>query len=123
AWSMPYAYGLNALAVKEKLSGTQALAVPAGPVAVPDPNAYGYLARWSNMDDARFLAECLKQGIKPRVAELSFETGGKKYDRGTLIFLKTSNQGVSDLYNKLQTFCHCRKIQCYPRWGYNRVYG
>jgi hypothetical protein len=101
AWSMPYAYGLNAFAVKEKLNGTQALAVAAGPLPVPNPNAYGYLARWSNMDDARFLAECLKQGIKPRVSELPFETGGKKYDRGTLIFLKTSNQGVSDMYNKL----------------------
>jgi len=110
AWSMPYAYGLHAYAVKEKLSGTPELAVAAGPLPVPDPNAYGYLARWNNMDDARFLAECLRQGIKPRVAELPFETGGRKYDQGTLIFVKTSNQGVPDLYNRLFELAARHKI-------------
>ncbi|HSK13641.1 MAG TPA: M14 family metallopeptidase [Phnomibacter sp.] len=101
AWSVPYAYGLNAFAVKEKLTGTPGLAVAAGPLPVPDENAYGYVVAWNHMDHARFLADCLKKGIKPRMAELPFETNGKKYERGTLIFVKTSNQGVKDLYKTL----------------------
>jgi hypothetical protein len=96
AWSIPYAYGVESYAVREKLSGTTGLAVPAGPALVPSGNAYGYLARWNSMDDARFLAACIKAGIKGRCAELPFEVGGKKYDAGTLIFVKTSNQGVAN---------------------------
>ncbi|MCU0375847.1 MAG: M14 family metallopeptidase [Chitinophagaceae bacterium] len=101
AWALPYAYGLQAFAVKEKLSGTPALAVAAAPAAVLNENAYGYLARWTNMDDARFLAACLQAGIKPRVSGSAFETGGKQYDAGTLIFLKTSNERLADYPKKL----------------------
>ena len=110
AWSIPYAYGLNAFAVKEKISGTQALAVPAGPAAVPNAAAYGYLAKWGSMDDARFLAACLQKGIKARFAELPFESNGKKYDRGTLIFIKTSNEQVPDLWKTLFDIAGNHKI-------------
>jgi hypothetical protein len=98
AWSVPYAYGLNAFAVKEKLSGTQGLAVAAGPLPVPSPDAYGYVATWNNMQDARFLADCMKKGIKARFAEKPFETAGKQYESGSLIFIKTSNSAVTN-YN------------------------
>lgn len=101
AWSVPYAYGLNAYAVKEKISGTAALAVPAGPALLPSPDAYGYVAPWNNMNHARFLADCLKKGIKARYTELPFETNGKTFERGSLVFLKTSNQAVPNLYNML----------------------
>ena len=93
AWSIPYAYGLESYAVKEKLPGVQAVAVVGGPLMIPNPDTYGYLVRWKSMEEARFLSACLQKGIKGRLAELPFEVGGKKYDAGTLIFLKTSNPG------------------------------
>ncbi len=114
AWSIPHAYGLNAFAVKEKISGTEAAAAPVGPAPVPDPNAYGYLAKWKNMDDARFLADCLKKGIKARIAELPFESKGKKYDRGTLIFVKTSNEKVPGLWNTLFEVAAKHKVTLEP---------
>jgi hypothetical protein len=96
AWSVAYGYGLNAFALKEKLTGTAGLAVAAGPLPVPSANTYGYVVNWNSMNQARFLSECLQKGIKARFAELPFETGGKKYDRGSLIFVKTSNEGVAN---------------------------
>lgn len=97
AWALPYAYGLNAFAVKEKLTGTPGLAVAAGPLPVPSANAYGYVSGWNSMNHARFLAEALQKGIKARYATLPFETNGKKFDRGSLIFIKTSNAGVANM--------------------------
>lgn len=101
AWSVPYSYGLQAFAVKEKLTGNPGLAMAAGPLPVPDPNAYGYVVEWRNMNSARFLAACLKAGIKPRFTKLPLETKGKKYERGSLLFVKTSNERVPDYYGQL----------------------
>jgi hypothetical protein len=99
AWSVPYAYGLNAYAVTEKIAGTTGEVATAIPK--PAADSYGYIAKWNNMEDVRFLAACLQQGIKPRYADLPFESSGKKYDRGTLIFLKTSNQSIPNFNQTL----------------------
>jgi hypothetical protein len=64
---------------------------------VPSANAYGYVSGWNSMNHARFLAEALQKGIKARYATLPFETNGKKFDRGSLIFIKTSNAGVANM--------------------------
>lgn len=102
AWSIPYAYGLNAFAVKEKLTGTAALAVPL-PAKVYSDNDYGYLVKWQSMNEAAFLAACLKAGIKARISEKPFEVGGASYPAGTLIFIKTSNKSIADFNKRLES--------------------
>ncbi|HSC52207.1 MAG TPA: M14 metallopeptidase family protein [Phnomibacter sp.] len=93
AWSIPYVYGLNAYAVKEKL------ALGSAPVTTmeyktPPPMTYGYLVSWKGMSQATFLAACLQKGIKPRIADKAFEYKGTAFPAGTLIFLKTSNKAI-----------------------------
>ncbi|MDA3613746.1 M14 metallopeptidase family protein [Polluticaenibacter yanchengensis] len=108
AWAMPYAYGINGYAVKEKL----ATDMGNKPVVKADTigNAYAYIKTWKSMEDARFLAACLKEGIKVRMSERPFEYGSKKYQPGSLIFIKTSNQSVVDFYSKIKELAAKYKV-------------
>ncbi len=96
AWALPYAYGLDAFATTERLA-------PGAPTpprdAAPTPSVarpYAYLVEWNSLDDARFLAALLEQGIKLRFAEQPFEVNGRTYAEGTLIITRKGNAGDFD---------------------------
>lgn len=90
AWSIPYVYGVQAYAVKDKLP----VSAYATPAAIPRPatGAYGYLLQYNSFNDARLLAALMQQGIKVRFAEKEFGFGGKRFAKGTLIVLKKGNE-------------------------------
>ncbi len=90
AWSLPYAYGLQAYAVKEKIAAT-AYMPRAAKGAVPS-TTYGYLVEYGSFEDAKFLSALLVAGIRVRFAEKGFTLGGKKFQHGTLIILKKGNE-------------------------------
>ena len=94
AWSLPYAYGLNAIASEENLKGVEKI----NPVVInsADQEAYAYFAEWNSMKDARFLSALIKEGINVRFAENPFEIGGRSYERGTLIIAKGDNKESYD---------------------------
>ena len=88
AWSIPYAYGIKAYAVKEKLDvgpyKTQA--------AVTDVSSgYGLIIPYQSLNAAKLLASLLQQNVKVRFCEKPFTYNGKNYDRGTLLVLKGNN--------------------------------
>ena len=89
AWSLPYAYGVHGYASKEKLTITNGLKI--NPVAIAHSN-YGYLIPYNSFKSAMVLSQLLQKNIKVRYAEKAFVANGKKFDIGTLIVLKTSNQ-------------------------------
>ena len=89
AWSLPYAYGLEAIASETKVQGLKAT-----PIFTPntsDQDAYAYLTDWNSMRDARFLVDLIQKGIRVRFAENPFTLNGKDYARGTLIIAKGDN--------------------------------
>ncbi|MEO6355786.1 MAG: M14 metallopeptidase family protein, partial [Ferruginibacter sp.] len=90
AWSLPYVFGLQAYAVKEKIAGTPYIAKPA--TAVVPETSYGYLVNYTSFEEAKFLAALLNAGIRVRFAEKDFMLNGKKFTRGTLIVLKKGNE-------------------------------
>lgn len=92
AWSLPYAYGLDAIATDK--------AVPTGlysrkqvESAVPDPEAYAYLTDWNSMQDARFLSYLLQHGIRVRNARRQFTLEGINHAPGSLIITRADNKG------------------------------
>lgn len=93
AWSIPYAYGVKAYAVKEKLDvDTDAKE----PTSITTVNAaYGLLIPYNSFNAGKLLAQLLKNGVKVRYSSAPFNYKGKDYDRGTLIVLKTSNASVN----------------------------
>ncbi|SNY99383.1 M14 metallopeptidase family protein [Flagellimonas pacifica] len=97
AWSLPYAYGLNAVASNSLISssGNDSSVDPITNNSV-NPNSYAYIADWNSMKDARFLATLLKNGIRVRKADHPFSIEGKSFKRGSLIITKADNQNKTD---------------------------
>jgi hypothetical protein len=94
AWSLPYAYGLQAYGVKEVIK-TPAQKVVDVTLTPPPPAAtsrtYAYVAAWQSVNDVQFLMELFKRDIKVRYAETPFEAAGKKFKAGSLIIARAGN--------------------------------
>ena len=111
AWSLPYVYGLNAYAVKQNIS-TSGWSPSPSMASSNAPSNYGYAIAWKGMQSAKTVAQLLKQGIKLRFVEEPFELGGQKFDRGSVLILKTSNNaGIWDVVRKT---ANENTIQLYP---------
>jgi hypothetical protein len=103
AWSLPFVYGTQTYAVKEKL--------PLGNYGTPNKNAavpataYGYLVSYNSFADVKFLAALLNAKIKVRFAEKEFTANGKSFQKGTIIVLKKGNEDKLEQFaNLAQTY-------------------
>lgn len=111
AWSLPYAYGLNAYASKDRISGgaiTQ-------PTKVTNPQTdYGYVMQWNGVATVKVVSQLLQKGILLRYAEEPFEEAGNKFDRGAIIILKTANRLFGkNLWNIVREVADANNIQLY----------
>lgn len=89
AWSIPYAYGVEAYALKEK-KDINRFNVNSSPIQKIESN-YGVLIPYTSLNSAKYLAYLLQNNVKVRLAYLPFTYAGKNFERGTLIVIKTSN--------------------------------
>ena len=100
AWAMPYAYGLQAYATREALKPlSQTLIVP--PIENKTTGRpVAYIANWNAVADVKFLAELLKRNVKVRYSEVAFESGGKRFNAGSLIIARTSNENLNGNFDQ-----------------------
>ena len=94
AWSVPYAYGLDAIASKSNVASQKR--VTDVQITSPNASATGYVIAWESLQDAQFLADLLKQNIKVRFTEKPFTAQGNTYDRGSLIIVRGDNKLVGN---------------------------
>lgn len=106
AWSLPYAYGLNAIASENNVSAigekNDIAHFNAGRSSSEiNTETYAYVTDWNSMNDARFLADLLKAKIRVRYAQKPFSTKTGSFKRGSLIITKADNKHnktyISDL--------------------------
>jgi hypothetical protein len=90
AWSVPYAYGIQAYASRDKVVTTADQSTVA--ISQPSKSEYAYLVAYNSYRDGKFLAAMLKNGMKVRFSEKNFSFAGKQYPKGTLIILKSGNE-------------------------------
>lgn len=100
AWSLPYAYGLEAVASTRALKGGNSPATSAVSNTA-NPSGPGYISKWNSMQDARFLAALLREGFKVRFSEVPFENNGQKFDRGSLVITKSDNRRTENFDSRL----------------------
>jgi hypothetical protein len=100
AWSVPYAYGLDAIASKTKVNSSKVLERSA--LQILD-KAYGYVSKWNSLEDAQFLAALLKENFKVRFTEKPFSSNGSKFERGSLIITKGDNAHMGSFLKTLNT--------------------
>jgi hypothetical protein len=100
AWSLPYAYGLDAIATSSSVASQN----ERENISSPDieSGSYAYLTDWNSMEDARFLAALLNEGIRVRKADHPFTVEGKSFERGSLIITKGDNENKGDFIRTLQ---------------------
>ena len=106
AWSLPYAYGLDAIA-STSLVSTNANPPTTFKTNAAVSNAAGYIAKWNSMYDATFLADLLKHDIRVRFSEKKLSFNGNTFNRGSLIITRSDNKSnsafdttVTELANK-----------------------
>ncbi len=95
AWSLPYAYGLEALASSTAMQANDFVKKIRSKNTL-DKNAYAFLTDWSSMKDARFLADLLGQKVRVRYAMKPFAIDGQNYKRGSLIITRADNVANKD---------------------------
>lgn len=98
AWSVPYAYGLDAVASTSKVSSTKTYE---GKMPSVLSEAYGYVSKWNSLKDAQFLADLLKHDFRVRFTEKPFSSNGENFDRGSLIITKGDNKHLEDFLGLL----------------------
>lgn len=94
AWSLPYAYGLDAYALTErvningKYSANEKLVT-----STPERKSpYAYLLEYNSLEDVKFLAAILKEGINARVAHKPLNIEGKQFSRGSIVITRRTNE-------------------------------
>ena len=87
AWSLPYAYGLDAYMTNKKILGNVYEDVTSTINSV-DENAIAYGTKWDHLNDAKFLSNLLRNKIKVRYNKIEFKSNGIKYNPGSLIIYK-----------------------------------
>ena len=110
AWSVPYAYGLEAVASKSPVS----ISTSNNKTEISNSEntaATGYIVSWTSMKDAKFLAALLQENIRVRFSEKPIKTQNKDFDRGALIIVRGDNTKVDNLDQKLVTIANTHKRQ------------
>ncbi|MGI9545891.1 MAG: M14 family metallopeptidase [Flavobacteriaceae bacterium] len=101
AWSLPYAYGLDAMATGNKVVKQKFLQKSLS-VKEEKEAPYAYIADWNSMQDARFLSSLLRQGIRVRSTQESFKIDNAVHPSGTLIITKKDNEATRDFEEIIQ---------------------
>ena len=113
AWSLPYAYGLQAFASKEKISAGAYQKPAAVKNSVTD--AYAYVIKWEGVQSAKAAGLLLQKGITLRYSEVPFEVNGQTFDRGSIIVMKTSNQSTgAQLWKHVTDAANAANVKTYP---------
>ena len=112
AWSLPYAYGLDAHGYNGTLevisNWSQSF------VRNPMPNCYAYLCKWNSMNSAAFLQSILSQNIAVKVAEKEFQIGDEVFPVGTLVIPRGINKDISDFDQILKSSAKKSLIDIHP---------
>ncbi|HZH94859.1 MAG TPA: M14 family metallopeptidase, partial [Flavisolibacter sp.] len=103
AWALPYAYGLRGYASKERIgiSAPPAISNAVQADATTSGSIYGYVIPWAGINSVKLVSQLLQRGIKIRVSAEPFESGGKNFDRGSVIILRTSNQYYANIWKEV----------------------
>lgn len=99
SWSLPFAYGLNTFAVKDRINPTGKPQFAVSVLKIEKP--YAYLAKWNSFSELKFLTSLFKKGIKVRSAAKPFETENMSFNEGTLVITRTGNERLGDNFDKI----------------------
>ena len=115
AWSLPYAYGMEAVASEARvgMEGTPPSETNSSYSGI-QKGAYAHLTDWNSMEDARFLADLLKAGVRVRRTERPFRQDGKTWNAGSLIITRADNQNLKGFESLLENLVDKHQKMLFP---------
>ncbi|CAL2055827.1 M14 family metallopeptidase [Tenacibaculum sp. 190524A05c] len=93
SWSLPYAYGLNAVASKKEVASTTA---NSSNNTVAKNNVYAYVFDWNHISDAALLTDFLQHKIRVRTTSKAMDNSNQKLKPGSLIVTKRDNKHLKN---------------------------
>lgn len=110
SWALPYAYGVEAYALQEKLEGNTTYPQQEPVKNDVDKSALAYIVPWQDASEAIFLAALLQEDIRVRSASYPFTVDGQTYPTGSLIITRGGNEYVKDFHQKVVTLANTHQI-------------
>jgi len=101
AWAIPYMLGLEAYATEVKINVSEGDFQEHQPTVNVGSKPAAYLAKWETLEDAKFLGELLKAGVKLRYATVAFAVNGNSYAPGSLIITRNGNMKMGDKFDQI----------------------
>ena len=100
AWGLPYAYGLEAYALPERVTpDVDTMPIPDLSPASDASSPYAYVTPWTSRADARFAAALLDENIRVRFATEAFTVDGRTYEPGTLVVTRAANTNRTRMFS------------------------
>lgn len=115
AWSLPFAHGLDAYALKERLEPKKAYEAyrPQKDMATGSP--YAWCVHRHSLAEAQFLSVLLQKGVRIRTAMEPFTLAEQNYAAGALVITKADNRLLQNELDKLVNDAATRThVRLYP---------
>ncbi len=90
AWSLPYVYGLPAMASQAKISNLNPYQLET--ISNSVGSNFGYAVKWDGFSSAKLLAALLRHKITVKVSDQSFKIGSDEFPKGSLLVMKNGNK-------------------------------
>lgn len=90
AWSLPYVYGLPAIASQSKISNLNPYQLEK--INNTTGSNFGYAIKWDGFTSAKLLAALLRNKIKVKVSDQSFKIGSEDFPKGSILVMKNGNK-------------------------------
>lgn len=102
AWSLPYAYGLEAFATTSRINpATDGFDNFSDAEVKGVDRPYAYINRWQSEHDAAFLSALLRNDILVRFSEVKFAIEGESYNEGTLVIPRRGNERFGERLDEI----------------------
>lgn len=95
AWSLPYAYGIPCMKISKLIDFPLTTKKDEFIPFTLNEEPYAIAIPWDNLSDVRILNTLLSMGIKVSMTEKEFTNKAVKFNKGTLLVLKSDNPGKS----------------------------
>ncbi len=100
AWSIPYAYDLQAYALTNQLAEGQASEQTEFEAIEIKANTYAYVAPWKSVEDVKFLSKIIQAGIRARYAGNAFAMNGQEFPAGSIIMTRGNNEDMGEDFDE-----------------------
>lgn len=96
AWSLPYAYGLEAIASTTNIPSKMVITDQV--LSSIDESTSAYILKWNHLSDAKVLADLLKHKVKVRFTNKSITTSipDRTFNAGSLIITRSDNDSFKN---------------------------